>query len=557
MPVLNFKGKSSVYSHHLGAPFRSLEIDEQKSLPPSADRGGSASDAKGSPGLDDNLIIQGDNLHALKALLPIYAGKVKCVYIDPPYNTGNEGWKYNDKVNSPMIKEWLNQNGIGSDDLEKHDKWLCMMWPRLQLLKELLSDDGVIFVSIDDNEQHHLRMIMNEIFGEENFIACFSWQSKYTLANDASKVSYQHENILFYAKNAQSFQIGLFPRTEEMDKAYKNPDNDHRGKWKATPLHAKSGKAEDRYSLTFSNGAVWECPKGRYPRYTKDKLLALYNEGKLYFGKSGQSSPNRKTYLSKVKTGKTVGSFWSYEEAGSTHEATEELAEIFEKGKFSNPKGTKLLKRIIQAANTPPDGVILDSFAGSGTTAHAVLDLNKEDGGRRKFILVECEDYADGITAERVRRVIKGVPKAKDERLKGGLGGSFTYCSLGEEINEEKLIKGKSLPSYKVLAGYIYWTATGCTLDKVNENEDFYIGKTAKNTAFFVIYKPSVKFLRSKECALNLDRKEKIQEIMRRENCKKAVVFAPVHYFDSSSELAREGILFCQLPFSIYRIAGV
>ena len=212
------------------------------------------------PSLDGNLIIEGDNLYALKALMPVYAHRVKCIYIDPPYNTGNEGWQYNDNVNSPMMRNWLKQNGIGTDDLERHDKWLCMMWPRLQLLKELLADDGVIFVSIDDNECHHLKIIMDEIFGESNFLASISWWSKYTLSNDASNVSYQHENILFYAKDVQQFQIGLLPRTQEMDDAYTNPDNDPKGSWKPTPLHAKSGREKDRYSMTFPNGITWECP---------------------------------------------------------------------------------------------------------------------------------------------------------------------------------------------------------------------------------------------------------------------------------------------------------
>ena len=582
MPVLNFKGKSSVYSHHLGAPFRSLEIDKKKSLPPStgqdAGLGGSASNAKGSPGLDDNLIIQGDNLHALKALLPIYAGKVKCVYIDPPYNTGNEGWKYNDKVNSPVIKEWLKQSGIGSDDLERHDKWLCMMWPRLHLLQELLSDDGVIFVSIDDNEQFRLAAIMEEIFGEENCIAQITAQTNPRGRSLRQDIARTHEYILAFSKNIEKAKLKEIPKKEKTLLEYKRKDK--KGTYRLMRLmngaiqffnrktrpnlffplyiNPENGQAALSRSKEYCVEVFPVSSSGAEGCWTwsKDKIREnpsmLFGEKK----KTGAWRVYRKDYLPENGQATTKErSVWL--DKNINHEMGKEiLSSLFQKNVFDYPKSPELIKKCIRLVSDK-DSVILDSFAGSGTTAHAVLDLNKEDGGRRKFILVECEDYADGITAERVRRVIKGVPKAKDERLKGGLGGSFTYCSLGEEINEEKLIKGKSLPSYKVLAGYIYWTATGCTLDKVNENEDFYIGKTAKNAAFFVIYKPDIKFLRSKECALNLDRKEKIQDIMRRENCKKAVVFAPVHYFDSSSELAREGILFCQLPFSIYRIAGV
>ena len=202
MPVLNFKGKSSVYSHHLGAPFRPLEIDEKKSLAKQTKTG-----KKEKPSLDDNLIIQGDNLHALKALLPRYAGKVKCIYIDPPYNTGKEGWKYNDNMNSPFIKEWLGEV-VGSDDLEKHDKWLCMMWPRLQLLKELLSDGGVIFISIDDNECYHLKKICDEIFNDQNFIGIFIVNSTPN-GRDYGHIAKNHEFCLFYAKSIEKCKTNL------------------------------------------------------------------------------------------------------------------------------------------------------------------------------------------------------------------------------------------------------------------------------------------------------------------------------------------------------------
>ena len=374
MPTLDFKGKQFIYGHHLTVPVRTLHTDADKSLTGDSE-----------PPLNDNLIIHGDNLHALKALLPKYAGKIKCIYIDPPYNTGNEGWVYNDNVNSPMMQAWLEKHSpIDVEDLERHDKWLCMMWPRLHLLRELLADNGIIFISIDHNEQHHLRMLMDEIFGAQNIVANFTWWSKYTLSNDSKTVSYQHENILSYAKNLEVCQIGVLPRTPEMDRSYKNPDEDPKGPWKATPLHAKSGRDEDRYSLKFPNGVTWYCPEGRFPRYTQKRLMELYNEGQLYFGRSEKSQPNKKTYLSEVKAGKTVGSLWPYQEVGSTHQANEELASVMGKGVFNNPKSTKLIQRVFQTANLSSNDIVLDSFAGSGTTAHAVLALNKEDGGQPK-----------------------------------------------------------------------------------------------------------------------------------------------------------------------------
>ena len=220
MPTLDFKGKQLVYSHHLSVPARTLEPNAKKSLPLKGNK----------PSLDDNLIIHGDNLHALKALMPRYAGRVKCIYIDPPYNTGNEGWIYNDNVNSPMMQEWLkDKSPVDGEDLERHDKWLCMMWPRLHLLRELLAEDGVIFISIDDNEQHRLRMVMDEIFGEDNFAANIVWQKKYAPANDAMYFSDNHDFVLCYAKNrsngkgneTMTWKRRLLPRTEKQDKLYK------------------------------------------------------------------------------------------------------------------------------------------------------------------------------------------------------------------------------------------------------------------------------------------------------------------------------------------------
>lgn len=554
MPTLEFKGKSLVYAHHLSVPSRALEVDARKSTPPPP---------RGKPSLDDNLVIHGDNLQALKALLPRYANKVHCIYIDPPYNTGKGDWIYDDNVNSPQMQEWLkDKSPVDGEDLERHDKWLCMMWPRLHILKELLADEGAIFISLNDTEIHHLRTVVSEIFGEENFVANIAWWSKYTLSNDASNVSYQHENILFYAKNLKSFQIGLLPRTEEMDASYKNPDSDPRGPWKSTPLHAKSGRDSDRYSIAFSNGATWNCPVGRFPRYSKSKLLELYNDNQLWFGRSGKSQPSKKTYLSDVKSGKTVGSMWPYEEVGSTHEANEELAQILGKGAFDNPKGTKLIKRVIQVANVPKDGIVLDSFAGSGTTGHAVLALNNEDGGHRKFILAQCDEFdrkthrminiANKITAERLRRVINGVKSAKDATLKKGLGGSFTYCTLGREISIEAMLRGKNLPDYETLARHIAYVATGRAPDKIRQRRgpDGLFWETPARL-YYLLYEPSLKFLQSPDSALNSTRCARIAK-MAQSRGKPATVFA-THKFIPQKVLTSQSITFAQLPYEALR----
>ena len=546
MPTLDFKGKSVVYSNHLGVPFRDLRIDKEKSF---VTKGNEAS-------LDDNLIIHGDNLDALKSLLPRYAGKVKCIYIDPPYNTGNEGWKYNDNVNSPLLKEWLNKE-VGIDDLERHDKWLCMMWPRLQLLKELLSDDGVMFVSCDDNEQHHLRTIMDEIFEMGNFIGNIAW--KKTTGDNKPSFAFTHDNILLYGKRE-----GMLPRTPltaSQKKQYSNPDNDPRGDWASSDYRSKWTKQE-RPNLYYP--IINPNTKDKiYPdSHTDSKRVwgmgleahrKNEKEGLIWWGKNGDSKePKKKRFLSEHK-GTNTRSVWA--DAGTNDSAGAMLREIFYdfgEGKiFDNPKPISLVKKIINLM-LKNDAVVLDSFAGSGTTAHAVLDLNKEDGGNRKFILVECEDYADKITAERVRRVIQGVPNAKDEKLRKGLGGTFTYCTLGDEINVENMLRGKNLPDYKQLAKYIFYTATGKSLDKVaKSNNVWFIGET-KTHIFHLVYKPDVNFLKSKESALHLDLAGEVKNFNK--TSKISLVFGPSKYI-AQKELKRDyNINFCQLPWAVHKI---
>lgn len=536
MPTLDFKGKQFIYAHHLTVPFRKPEIDTEKSFT-----------GENPPSLDDNLIIHGDNLHALKALLPRYAGKIKCIYIDPPYNTGNENWVYNDNVNSPMMQAWLEKNSpIDIEDLERHDKWLCMMWPRLHLLRELLADDGVIFISIDDNEQHRLRMLMDDIFGSENFVTNIIWQKKFSPQNDAKYFSDNHDFVVCYAKDKETWRPVLLPRTEKHNKRYSNPDNDPRGPWSSSGLDVKTYQAEYDYPITTPSGRIVNPPTSRCWRCSKEKFEELINDNRIWFGEKGNNVPRVKRFLSEVKQGITPLTVWLHEDVGHTQSATQGLNKIGVA--FSNPKPHTLIKRILQIG-TDPDSIILDSFAGSGTTAHAVLALNKSDGGNRKFILVECEDYADNITAERVRRVINGVENVKDENLRDGLGGSFTYCTLGDTIDTEGMLTGDTLPTYETLARYIAWTATGSKLEVKPQQEDYRFGET-KDIRFYLIYKPTLKFLESNKSALDAERAEQIAEECKAVG-KKAYVYAS-HKFMSQKDLTPLGITFCQLPYSIY-----
>ena len=538
MPALDFKGKHHIYAHHLSVPYHPLECDENRSCNPS--------------GEGDNLIIQGDNLYALKALLPRYANRVKCIYIDPPYNTGNKDWIYRDDVSNPPMQEWFKKHSwVDNEDMERHDKWICMMWPRLHLLKDLLAEDGVIFISIDDNELHHLRMLMDEIFNADNFVTQFVWNKKNVVQNDAKFASVNHEYIVCYRKSAGFQKFNLLPRSEQANKRYKNSDNDPRGPWQSVALQAKSGRPKDVYTVTFPNGVTWTPPSGTFPKFAKDKLLSLYEEGYLFFGKNGQNVPRLKKYLSEVKQGMVSNSILTTDEVGSTQSATEGVKRIMGDNVFNSPKAVGLIQHMI-LISTGPDDIVLDSFAGSGTTGHAVLSINKEDGGNRKFILVECEDYADTITAERVRRVINGVENVKDKTLKEGLGGSFTYCTLGEATEVEGMLTGESLPSYSALAAHLLFTAVGVsvgdtTLDPKNDDGLFY---SDEKNDYYLLYKPDLGYLSSDDAILKQEHAQRIRDASAK-NGKKAIVYAPGNYI-GQRELTKMGITFSQLPYALH-----
>ena len=487
----------------------------------------------------------------MKALLPRYAGRVKCIYIDPPYNTGNEGWVYNDRVNSPLMKQWLSENGpVDSEDLERHDKWLCMMWPRLHLLVELLSDEGVIFVSVDDNEHHHLRMLMDEILGEENFFASFARRAMHTVRNSSKDFNLNTDYVLAYAKDKSwhgEDKSRYIRYVYDKSANYPRDDDDGRGRYKLDPISARN--YYEPYEFTFSNGIEWSPPSGSYPRYSQESLRQMEGEDRIDF--SG-SEPKAKRYLSEVQEGQPPDTFLSPDTVGFNADGTRELRYIFgEGGVFPQPKPTKLIRFLMEILRSP-DALVLDSFAGSGTTAHSVLALNKEDGGNRKFILVECEDYADTITAERVRRVIGGVPGARDESLRDGLGGSFTYNTLGPPIEIEGMLTGDGLPSYSSLAAYLLHTASGISagdaaLERLNEDGLFY---TNGATDYYLLYQPDVDWLSGNEGILNEARAKRISAASHG-NERKAIVFGPGKYI-GQRDLTPTGITFCQLPYEMH-----
>ncbi len=538
MPRLHFKGRALVENHHLTVPFHELRAVPEPGL-------------STTPSLHDNLVVHGDNLAALKALQPTLYRQVRCIYIDPPYNTGNENWVYNDNVNSPMMREWLGKT-VDRDDLTRHDKWCCMMLPRLKLLRELLRDDGAIFVSIDDNEVHHLRALMDEVFGEDNFVATVIWQKIFSPKNTARHFSQDHDFILVYARDAERWTPNKLRRSEAAKSRYKNPDADPRGPWASSDLTARNYYRKGTYEVTSPSGKTFKPSIGNYFRVSPENFAELEKDGRIWWGAKGRSMPRLKRFLSEVQEGVVPQTLWPWRDVGHTQAAKKELVALadFERSEdvFDTVKPTTLIRRILEIA-TDEDSIVLDSFAGSGTTAHAVLAQNKQDGGRRRFVLIECEDYADSLTAERVRRAARGVPSSGDEGLREGLGGAFSYFELGGTMREESLLDAGNLPTYEALAGYIFFTATGEELRPAEMDRSRSLIGSTHSTDVFLVYEPDVE--RLKLLALDLA----FAKALPPANGRKRVVFAPTKYLDECF-LNRYEVEFCQLPFEIYRVVA-
>ena len=531
MPTLEWIGKDKVVNHHLEVPYRVLERQY------SYDETGQHAEDNGS----ENMIIHGDNLEALKALLPRYEGKVKCIYIDPPYNTGNEGWVYNDNVNDPKIKKWLGEVvGKEGEDLSRHDKWLCMMYPRLKLLQRLLAEDGVIFISIDDNELYNLKSICDEIFGLSCFVSNISWQRTYSTRNDSKGIVNEVEHLLVYSERP-GWNPNKLPRTAEMDAKYKNPDNDvlpwtssdafapgaatHQGMVYAIQ-HPFTGKLLYPY-----NGSCWRYQQDTMLKYMNgwakyelrqlddakeraeicgvpenevrpdvmalmladsldnaaanaQKILKRGQWPRFYFTQNGKGGIRRKTYIDSVE-GKPPTNLWQYADVGHTDEAAKTLKGIFGgRATFDTPKPMRLVERVLQIAGER-EALILDSFAGSGTTAHAVLNMNKADGGNRKFILVEMENYAGSITAERVKRVIDGYGEGK--KAVEGTGGNFSYYELGPVLLLPDGNLNEEVGAQKIRE-YVYYMETKDPLPTEQPKDEPYFMGLCRNTAYYFYY---------------------------------------------------------------------
>ena len=585
MPTLEWIGKDKVVNHHQQVPYRVLEAQYTHN----AER-------------SDNMIIRGDNLEALKSLLPKYEGKVKCIYIDPPYNTAhsttaNQKWKYSDNVDDPKIREWIGKVvGDEGEDLSRHDKWLCMMYPRLKLLQKLLADDGAIFISIDDNELYALKNVCDEIFGRQNFVANIAWQKTYSPRNDSKGMPYETDAILVYSKVTPWIPRKL-ERTAAMDARYKSPDHDPIP-WKAGD--ASAAGAADHQGMVYAiqhpiTGRYLYPPQGRHWKDEQESILSIMNKWakyelkdiddaderakmcnispaevragvkaivladsvelscknarsvyekgnwpKYYFTSRGNGGIAFKIHA-KDNSGRSVTNLWPYAEVGHTDEAKKELKAIFDgTAPFETPKPSRLIERILQIA-CDKNAIVLDSFAGSGTTAHAVLNMNKADGGNRKFILIEMMDYADSITAERVKRVIDGYTQdqeivlfdeeitvsnleqgaellaeakaiAKDAKGKyssvkkpamdgnhlkvvavnkakdavPGTGGDFTFYDLGEALLLPNGNLNESVSADKIRE-YVYYMETKETLPESSNGNPYFMG-ASRGAAYYFYY---------------------------------------------------------------------
>ena len=401
-------------------------VREDETVPTGADSEGKPYCSTGSVDFDttENLYIEGDNLEVLKLLQETYLGKIKMIYIDPPYNTGND-FVYEDDF-AQSTDEYLANSGQFDEEGNRmvqntesngrfHTDWLNMMYPRLKLAKDLLSEDGVIFISLDDGEIDNLKKISDEVLGSQNYVGTVIWERAFAPKNDAKYFSTSHDFVLVYAKNIEDFEIGKLPRTQEANARYKNPDNDPRGPWAADNMTVKTYSAAYDYPITTPNGTVVNPTNGRCWFTSKERMQKLIEDGRVYFGADGGNTPRLKRYLADVQQGMTPTTIWKCDDVGHNQEGRQELKKLFDdKGYFDSPKPQRLMHRILKVANLLDNSIVLDFFSGSASTAHAVMQLNAEDGGHRKFIMVQ-------------------LPEKCDEKSEAYKAGYKNICEIGKE----------------------------------------------------------------------------------------------------------------------------
>lgn len=443
MPILQWLNRDKHIRTTEQVPYRLLEpLDEY-----------SYGDASTS-----NMLIQGDNLDALKALLPYYAGHVKCIFIDPPYNTRSAFEHYDDNL--------------------EHSQWLGMMYPRLELLRELLAEDGSIWITIDDNEAHYLKVIMDEVFGRKNFVDTIIWRKNYSPKSSAKHFSSDHDYILVYAKNADGWRPKLIPRGEKQNKAYKNPDNDSRGPWKTSDLSARNFYSLGKYEIQGPGGRIISGPPGgNYWRVSEEKFWEMHQDNRIWWGRDGNAIPQIKRFLSEVKDGVTPQTYWHYDEVGHTQDAKKEILQLFGSDVFITPKPERLLERIIYLSSSKND-IILDSFLGSGTTAAVAHKMG------RRYIGIEMGDHAVTHVVPRMQKVVDGEQGGISKAVEWQGGGGFRFYQLGSTIFDAE---GNINPEirFAYLAAHIWFSETRSALHE--EADSPYLG-THNGTAYYLLY---------------------------------------------------------------------
>jgi len=557
MPTLNWIGKDKVVSHHQDVPYRVLEHKYGFTSDPSTGSG----KEQAEPTKSGNKIIHGDNLEALKSLLPEYEGKVKCIYIDPPYNTGNEGWKYNDNVNHPKIQKWLGDTvGKEGDDLSRHDKWLCMMYPRLKLLHKLLTEDGIIFISIDDNEYQNLKYMCDEIFSKSNFITNFTWRTDGNFDNQA-KIKINHEYVLCYSKNNDLFEYPkvIDPNIPSGSKLFKTEIKNT-----IVKNGPKNPVSEIKIPIGFPCDLKNETIKARtdsWPHYISDAIIKNNKLSNEVIVTSGWSSKGIfeafiKNNFNPVKDSKgqsttfTISKTGAIESVKSREQASHVVSSLFNMGSTQNmssdlkkmgvdfdyPKSLSLIEYLISIVNGN-DFIVLDSFAGSGTTAHAVLNLNKLDNKNRKVISIEMMDYIETITSKRIKKVIAGYSEIE------GTGGAFDFYELGLPLFDEKQNLNEQVGIEKIRE-YIWFseTRTSATLSNrvPSKKEKYLLGKKDVSVYYFIYEKDSLTTLDFD--ALELIKTKGEQYVIYADNC-----LLPKDF------MAKKNIIFKKIPRDITR----
>lgn len=425
MPFLDWVNKNQARASSTQVPYHLLQKEAAFGT----------NNAKNSGAPSENMVIQGDNLLALRALMPLYAGRVKCIFIDPPYNTQSAFEHYDDKL--------------------EHSQWLSMMYPRLMLLRDLLTEDGSIWLTLDDNEAHYMKVMMDEIFGRKNFIANVIWRKNYAPKSSAKHFSVDHDHLLIFAKNAELWSPNPMPRSDKQNKAYKNPDNDPRGLWRANNLAARNFYSKGSYSITCPSGRVIEGPPhGSYWRVSQEKFEQMDRDGRIWWGKDGNNVPAPKIFLTEVKQGVVPQTFWSYEEVGHTQDAKKEIVKLFEDDVFDTPKPEKLMERILHIATSEND-LVLDSFLGSGTTAAVAHKMG------RRYIGIEMGEHAKTHCIPRLQKVIEGEQGGISQSVEWQGGGGFGFYTLHPEPVFQA--NGQIRPDIKFepLAAYIWHMETG------------------------------------------------------------------------------------------------